>query len=275
MVRNVEPLQQPTYRTTMAWRARLRILRWETLKACKQATRIIAVSRYVKDLLCESGVPGGKIDVIYHGVGPDRAGESMPAPCAGVRVPFLFSAGSLVPYRGFEDILRAVATIKEDGRRAPVVVLAGSGSRLARGYERELRALANDLGVQESIVWAGQLNRAEMNWCARAAVAVIQASRAESFSLFQVEALQAGAVVVSTKQAPMPEILGSSAMYYEGGDAADLARVIRRVLAMTPSERRTRSEAAKVHGGKYSPDRDANEILNTIEVAYRERRSEG
>lgn len=58
--------------------------------------------------------------------------------------PAIGTLGRLVPYKGQDLIVRAAALLDP----APRVVLAGGPAREHPGYERELRALADELGVE-------------------------------------------------------------------------------------------------------------------------------
>lgn len=266
MVRNVEPLQPAKYRMSTLWRLRLAILRRETLKACANADRIVCVSRYVKDRLVALGVRASRMDVVYHGLGSRPESSTRPEACRDPSEAFIFSAGSIVPYRGYEDLIQAIAS--PSSRRAPLprVVLAGGGSGWAKDYAMQLRALAARLGVEPRITWTGPLRASEMLWCLRQAAVVVQTSRAESFSLFQVEALREGCAVIATRQPPMPEILGTAAKYYEGGNPVDLARVLRETLGEGREVVERRRKAAILRAGEYSMKRDAAELLRTLAV---------
>lgn len=265
-VRNVEPIQAGRYRASVSWRIRRRALRWQTLKACQQATRVVVVSHYVKERLVCCGIPECRVDVVYHGASSISEGASEPQVCAGVRRPFVFTAGSIVPYRGFEDTIRALAVVKEAGEGPLTLVIAGSGGLDSR-YERWLRSLPRALGVEEDTVWAGQLSAREMNWCIANALAVVQTSRAESFSMFQVEALQAGAWIISCTQRPMPEILGTAAGYYATDDPHDLARLLVERVEASEDEVLKRQVAARSRGAFFSWDREAAETLDALEAA--------
>jgi len=267
MVRNVEPIQKACYRMPPLWRLRLWALRRDTLRACREATRVVAVSHYVKERLLSYGVPSSKVDVVYHSAGPETEPAQRPHTCASIAGPFIFTAGSIVPYRGFEDLIRAVAILKARGGEIPTLVIAGSGGGLARPYERWVRALPMVLGVGEHTVWAGQLARPEMTWCFRHAAAVVQTSRAESFSIFQLEAMYAGASIISCTQAPMPEILGDAADYYVTGDPDDLARALSQIMLARADEVAARKAVALSRASMFSWDREAEQTLDSLEAA--------
>src|SRR5262249_59993443 len=85
MVRNMEPLERPFGGNTL--RAGLRNLAraWTARRACRRATRVIAVSRHVADFLTSRwGLPPSKVGVVYHGVDPAPATTGRPSVLAGL-----------------------------------------------------------------------------------------------------------------------------------------------------------------------------------------------
>lgn len=276
MVQNIEPIQTPTYTMPFHWQLRLWALRREHAIACRQATRVLAVSKYVQDEVCRRFHLGQeKVDVVYHGFNPSEV--------ASVRKPdmnipdrdFLFSAGSIVPYRGYEDIFRALGEIRSKGINVPMTVLAGSRSGPARSYEKSLRKLAKAVHITDRIIWAGQLLREEMSWCFNNARLYIQTSRAESFSNIQLEAIAHGCLCVSGNNPPMPEILADAASYYPLGDTSALASEIQNVLKMGKKEDGIRRDKARQRASFFSWDKTAEQTLDVLERAIRDFHGKG
>jgi len=271
MVQNIEPIQLPTYSMPLPWRLRLWALRREHAISCQQATRVLAVSNYVKNEVCRRfHLRQEKVDVVYHGFNPSEV-TSIRKP--DLNIPdrdFLFSAGSIVPYRGYEDILRALGEIRSKGVPVPYVVLAGSRSVLARSYEQSLRKLADAVHITDRIIWAGQLQREEMSWCFNNARLFIQTSRAESFSIIQLEAIGHGCSCVSGNNPPMPEILADAANYYPLCDASALALEIENVLKMDKTEESIRRDRARRRASFFSWDKTAEQTLDVLERAVRD-----
>lgn len=96
MVRNMEPLAAPLSPGVPAESVRNLARAAATWNACRRATRVIAVSRYVSDFLVERfRIRADKIGVVYHGVdGPPRFDAvSPPKGVPGDIGDFLFTAG--------------------------------------------------------------------------------------------------------------------------------------------------------------------------------------
>lgn len=237
IVQNIEPLQHADYKMSFVWRARLLALRFEHKRACRQASVVIAVSEHVKNWLMKRfQLAGERIEVVYHGV-PDSNAVVEQKPECVQDGEFVFCAGSIVPYRGYEDVIYALGCLKKRGMAIPKVVFAGSVGRFAAGYAERLKELSVEQGVEDSIVWAGSLNSAQMKWCYKNCLVFVQTSRAEACPNIVLEALSYACVSLSCDHEPMPEIFGDAAFYYRTGDGGQLADALSALLEEDVSER--------------------------------------
>jgi len=270
MVRNIEPLQKPTYKMSLTWRIRLWVLRHEHALACRQATRILAVSSHVKNEVCQRfRVRQDKVDVVYHGFNSDEGNEPRKF-TLDTPNDFIFSAGSIVPYRGYEDIIRALAVLRSSGSKPFCAVLAGSNSGNAKSYEQSLKKMAKSLKVEDSIVWAGQLQRDEMSWCFQNASIFIQTSRAEACPNTVLEAMGHGCVTISCDHPPMPEFFKDTAAYYSPGDYATLAQLIKKTHELSKFEAESRRSDSMQRASFFSWDATAERTLNVLERAIKD-----
>jgi len=239
MVRNMEPLEVPFGGNSVAEGLRNVVRAAAARKACHHSDRVIAVSDHVRDFLVERWkIPDEQIGVVYHGVDIAREEEGLAAPAALAPLEgsqFLFTAGSIRPARGLEDLILALPKVSSDVR----LVIAGSIDRGAEPYARRLRRLAEEGGVSSRVVWAGQLDRAAMSWCFRRAAMFVTTSRAEACPNTVLESMAHGAVAVSTSHPPMPEFFTDTALYYRERDPLDLSRRIGEALAL-PEDARAR-----------------------------------
>jgi glycosyltransferase involved in cell wall biosynthesis len=265
MLQNAEPLQRSAYDMTLLWRLRLFELRREYRVACRRATHVIAVSDYVKEqarvLL---GVPPEKMDVIYHGITIDHSVKPV-KPTLPLPPEFIFCAGSLAPYRGFEDIIRALAVVRQRTGQTMKAVLAGGSIGMAKFYEDRLRNLVHSLKVDDCIIWAGQLQRSEMAWCYENARFFVQMSRAEACPNIVMEAMGHGCLNISCDQPPMPEIYGDAALIYPKGDAERLADAIITATRMDPATVEEWKRKALYRSSQFSWETIAEATLQLLE----------
>lgn len=229
MVRNMEPFEQPwrghTIRAGLTNLARA----WVARRACRRAARVIAVSHHVeRTLVGKWGLDPSRVGVVYHGVDvPSSGGPRPPSLAAIPDRGFLFTAGSLRPARGLEDVIDALGLL---GERAPVLVIAGKTDPDTAAHLGRLQARAVARGIASRVVWAGGLGRSEMDWCFEHCAAFVMTSRTEACPNTVLEAMSHGCLSISIDRPPMTELYGASAVYYRAGDARDLAAWIEAVL---------------------------------------------
>ncbi|MBT8342794.1 MAG: glycosyltransferase [Desulfatitalea sp.] len=266
MVRNIEPIQRPNYAMSIAWRCRLWMIRHEHAVACKAADHVLAVSNNMRNEVCrEFKIKPNKVAVVYHGYTAESESKQVRPGLSRLEDLFLFSAGSIVPYRGFEDIIRALDHLRMRLGWAPIAVLAGVGGAIARPYEKSLSLLAKKMGVEDRLVWAGQLCREEMNWCYNNAALFIQTSRAESFGNVALEAMGHGCISISCNQPTMLEIYKDAAIFYPTGDSLALCKKIEEILAMPVEEKKILKDRAKKRSSHFSWGNTASQTFQLLE----------
>jgi glycosyltransferase involved in cell wall biosynthesis len=260
MVRNMEPLEVPFGGNTLAEGLKNVARAAAARVACSRANRVIAVSRHVRDFLVDRWhIPEERIGTVYHGI--DRPGDEVIAPLTQDR--FLFTAGSIRPARGLEDVIEAMAELPEDLH----LVVAGAVDRGAEHYAARMRSLAERKHVASRIRWAGHLDAASMLWCFRNAAAFVMTSRAEACPNIVLEALVNGAVSVSTDHPPMPEFFGDTASYYPERDARHLAVQLGHLLELSESAREARRDAARARAAHFTWEASARATLAELQRA--------
>ena len=92
-------------------------------------------------------------------------------------------------------------------------------------------------------------------------------SRVESFGMIAGEAMAHGCVCISSDNPCVPEIFGTSALYYPPKDSSALAKQIHSVLSMGESEREAMSIAAKDIASKFSWEICARKTVDELQKA--------
>lgn len=266
MVHNMEPLEVP-FNGNRTREAVKNVLRATFARyACWKSDRVIAVSQHVRNWLHRNwDVPNEKIGVINPGVDP-AVPEELPmpaalAPFAGSR--FLFTAGSIRPARGLEDVIQALANVPADVK----LVIAGTVDRGAEQYREKVGRLARELGVESRILWAGHLDRTGMSWCFRNAAFFVMTSRAEACPNIVLESMAEAAPAVSTDHQPMPELLGDAALYYRERDAAHLAERLNEALAAPAGSWTEMGLRARSRTSAYNWANTARETVGELQLA--------
>lgn len=126
------------------------MIRW----TLRQAAGVIAVSDSLKQVIVNLGVPPDRVRVIGNGIDPRRfnpvdpqeARSHLGLPKAG---PIVVSVGGLMPRKGFQFLIPAVAEIAPRFPGLRLYVL-GEGD-----YRPKLEALARDCSIQEQVNFMG------------------------------------------------------------------------------------------------------------------------
>jgi glycosyltransferase involved in cell wall biosynthesis len=194
----------------------------------------VAVSNLVLELLRER--PHAKRLVrIYNGVDLDAF---RPADNHTDSAPTFGWAGRLVPGKGVDDLLRALAQLRENGAKLRI---AGDGPARV-----ELQRLAASLGLDERVTFEGSLTAMASFWRGCDVAAMPSNQWVESFGMAAVEAMACGLPVVATRSGALPEVVedGRTGALCARGDVPALAAALSR-YAMDPELRRTHGRAAR------------------------------
>ncbi|KZS62816.1 glycosyltransferase [Mycobacterium ostraviense] len=145
--------------------------------------------------LVRMGRARSRTSVVPCGVDVDAFTPDGPAAGRGDR-PRIVSVGRLVPRKGFETLIRALARIRD----AELVIVGGPDrSAVADDPEaRRLRQLAAWLGVSERVHLVGAITRDEMPAMLRSADVVACTPWYEPFGIVPLEAMACGVPVVAT-----------------------------------------------------------------------------
>ncbi|HYM13889.1 MAG TPA: glycosyltransferase family 1 protein [Bryobacterales bacterium] len=191
---------------------------------------ILVPSEAVKrDLAGKLGIKEEKITVVPHGVDEDFFPGSPLEPMRQVYdLPeqYILFLGSLEPRKNLRTLLEAYRLLPEDLRRAHPLIVAGASGWKNRDLRRELQSQAA-AGVRAIGYVAPELLPLVY---ARASVFVFP-SLYEGFGMPLLEAMAAGAPVVTSNVSAMPEVVADAGLTVDPRSAAELARAIERVLA--------------------------------------------
>jgi glycosyltransferase involved in cell wall biosynthesis len=146
--------------------------------------------------------------------------------------PLLLFAGRMVPYKGVDVLLRALA------QTSAAAILAGTGPSLDR-----LTALARELGLEDRVAFAGQVPHEELAALYHACDMFVLPSvtRAEAFGYVQLEAMACAKPVISTRVpsgVPWVNRDGETGLTVPPGDVVALADAIETLARDEPRRAR-------------------------------------
>jgi len=193
---------------------------------CGRADALVALSRAEAGFLDRRYGFGGKVSVIPNGTWPEVFQLKARAPRGGR--PTLLYVGQLIPMKGVDVLLRALARLP--GADRPRLRLAYHNAAL----EPDLRALAAELGLEGSVELCGALSPEGLAEAYAGADVLVHPSYAEALPSVVTEAMLCGLPVVATSVGGIPEQVGPLGYLVPPGNVEELAAAIRAALARLP-----------------------------------------
>ena len=263
MVRNMQPMIPAHVSDGVSALVTHRLRKMLSQHAVRRATRVIAVSQFVKDFLVQQWrVPPSRVAVVPHGVNVPALTMTTPDVMNMLESErFLFAAGSLLPYRALEDAIGALACAQSPDL---LLAVAGVGSP---AYRNRLRQLAVERGVAHRVCWLGHVKEEAMRWGFQQCVAFVMTSRVEACPNVALEAMADGALCLSTRFAPMPEVFGDCAWYYDGNDVSALGALVDRACMISYVERAALREAVVRRASGFRWEATVNATVEQLQLA--------
>jgi glycosyltransferase involved in cell wall biosynthesis len=242
-------------------------------RSCRKASRVIAVSSFVRDFLVLNwDIPDSKIGIVPHGVEPRFIESQLSRPAASFEKllgPWFFTAGSIRPARGLEDAIDALENLRDSGIPGTLVI-AGAVSDRSKRHLRSLTSRIATKSLQDRVVWTGDLSTTEMAWCFSHCTGFLMTSRIEACPNTVLEALNYGAPSISTTEPPMPDFFRANALYYQAGDSEQLANRMREVLTLNSQNRRQQSERSEARARDFSWDATVTATVHQLSLAAKD-----
>jgi glycosyltransferase-like protein len=236
-------------------------------QAILEPDRILVVSEHWRDLLRREY--GTAAEVVHNGVDPARFQAADPGQAKELRRragavgrPLILSVGGIEPRKGSATLIRAIAALKQAGRRPVHAVVGGHSFQDYRAYRDQVLASLPGLGLRldDDVVLLGTVPDAELpGWYAAADVLAFPSTK-EGWGLAILEAMSAGLPVVASDLPVFREFLspGRDALLVPVDDAPALAAALAAVLDDPQLADRLRS-AARATAGRFSWARSAAE----------------
>ena len=215
-----------------------------------------ACTHTAEDALVRAGVDAARVRVVYLGSNPEAF---QPCSAPELRAELCPPGGFLVGYvgrlveeKGVDVLLRALAQLPPDC----TLCLIGGGR-----CEADLRALADELGLQDRIRWIGRVPHDAMPRYLSTCDALVLPSRSiptwqEQYGAVLVEGMLCGTPLVGSTCGAIPEVIGEAGLTFPENDAAALAErltrlredtALRQALVQRGRERGLREFTVSVH----------------------------
>lgn len=216
-----------------------------------------------QDLVAALGLDPRKVDVVPLGVRSEPAAPFTPE--AELRGRLGLGSARVIlcvaqkrPYKGQDRLIRALAELDDDA----VLVLPGAPT----GYELQLRALADDLGVASRVVFPAWVDEADLEGLYRMATCFALASDIEGFGLPVLEAMARGLPVACSDRTSLPEVAAGAALLFDPDDENSVVGALSRLLA-DEELRATLSRAGVERAAKFTWERTARLTVDSYRRA--------
>jgi glycosyltransferase involved in cell wall biosynthesis len=227
--------------------------------AVRRASALVAISQATAQALSERYPRAAARTVVaLLGVAPqlNGTGATAPLPPPG----FVLAVGTLEPRKNLPRLVEAYMSLDEESQRAHPLVVVGALGWDTNSTLQALRSLG------ERCQMLGYVADAELAELYRRCALFCYPSLGEGFGLPVLEAMAAGAAVLTSNVSSLPEVGGEAVAYADPHSAADIARQLR-VLLSDESRRAQLSARARARADTFTWASFAETVLATLEGA--------
>jgi glycosyltransferase involved in cell wall biosynthesis len=243
-------------------------MRW----ALQRASRVFAVSERLRQFAIDMGADVRRVKTIPNGIDTAIFFLRDKTACRtkygfALNQPLIVSAGALVERKGHHRIIRVLKRISE--RRTGVHLVIAGGPGPEGQYERTIRQLVLDLGLEESVHFLGAVTPEAIAEVMSAADVLCLASTNEGWPNVVHEALACGTPAIATDVGAVPEMLPGDryGLVVPVNDEAALEKAVETALG-----RDWNREAISAWGRARSWQQVAGEVLHEMQAVVAEER---
>jgi glycosyltransferase involved in cell wall biosynthesis len=220
------PQYLPNRRSLLYARAVMRM-------AARRARRVLTVSEASKqDILHYLHVAADKVEVVYNALD-----ERLATPPTGedidqvrqrylLNAPFILYTGNIKPHKNIDRLIEAYALLRTRGFEDVKLLIIGEE---VSKYPN-LRRLVHRFHLHPHVRFFGYVPDATLAALYRLAAVFVFPSLYEGFGLPPLEAMAAGAPVITSNVSSLPEVVGDAAIRIDPTDAGAIADAMARVL---------------------------------------------
>jgi glycosyltransferase involved in cell wall biosynthesis len=201
-IHDLIPLLLPEYRGGLTQRAYTRLVAW----TAQRATAILTVSQAAaRDIVAHLRVPPARVHVVHHG--PNQEGAALPNAAENARVKeryslpdrFFLYLGGFDARKNLRGVIEGYARYRSRGGDPQVkLVLAGALPAQDTPFFPDPRRLAREAGCADDVHCCGWVEEADKPALYALATAFVFPGFYEGFGMMVLEAMQAGAPVVTS-----------------------------------------------------------------------------
>ena len=240
---------------------RVRALKKLQVLVVKSADAIITPSEYLKDIVVGWGASKNSIRVIYNAVSipPVDFSKEEAKKQLGIQGALIVSAGRLVPWKGFEVLIRAMPVFLAKTQNLKLFIIGD-------GPEREkLEQLVRDFDLKKKVFLIGALSRDQLMLYLKAADIFVLNTGYEGFSHQVIEAMGLGVPIATTDAGGNKEIIinGKDGFLFKFNDLEDMILKVGELLKNKNFQRKFSEEGIK-KAKQFSKERMISEVINLL-----------
>lgn len=205
--------------------------------SARRSQRVLTVSQASKDdILHYLQVPASKVEVIYNALDTRLAGEPTADEVAHVRerfqltAPFVLYTGNIKPHKNVDRLIEAFSQLRGQGFTDTKLLIIGDEI----SKYPNLRRLVHRHQLHQHVRFLGFVPDATLAVLYRLAAVFVFPSLYEGFGLPPLEAMAAGAPVITSNTSSLPEVVGDAAILIDPMDPGAIAQAMARVLTDAP-----------------------------------------
>ncbi|MBU3133161.1 glycosyltransferase family 4 protein [Clostridium gasigenes] len=234
-------------------------------RVINKSNLIITVSNNTKkDILKEYKIKEDKIKVIYNGF--DKIMEPIDKNYSRKYIRnkynvenYILMVGIHYNYKNLHRVIEAYDNNK-DKLKYPIVIVGGFDCK----YGHELKKLVSDKNLQDRVRFLGFVSDEDKNKLYQAAKLFIYPSLYEGFGLPVLEAMENKTVVACSNTSSLPEVVGEAAYTFDPEDLGEISEALLKMTSLKDQEYEEYMDSCKKQLEKFSWDKCAIEIENTI-----------
>jgi len=235
--------------------------------AVRNATAAFSISQYVTDTIVAMGKPADRIFTIPNCLDaknwdPETDGGEIRREFAiSADTPLLASVSRLFSWKGQRELVRAIATVKQEFPAVKLLIVGEDEPYVHGGsFTEELKALSSSLGVSENVIFTGP--RRDVRKIMAACDLYTMPSFEEPFGVVFLEAMAMKKPVIAVDNGGTPEVVeqGRAGLLSPPWDVEALAANIVALLR-DPERRRSMGEYGRRRVLEYfTPERAARDV---------------
>ncbi len=246
--------------------------------ACVRCQAVITISEFSRqEVINYKFAPGEKVHAIPLGVvndfsqpeidavAVDESGQALKK--QGIQRPFILCVAHTYPHKNVDKLVEAFTLLQEQEDIPHQLVLVGK-SRRGENAVQESLAKMNNAG---RVVRLSGLSDNELQTLYQEAEVFVLPSSYEGFGLPVVEAMMAGAPVVTVRMASLPEVGGEHAFYVDSPEPSLLAGKIMQVIELPMDQRNEQINHARQWAKGFTWKKTASQTMQVLQSVAEKR----